>query len=361
MKKNTLALFGVLTTLSSFSLAEPIDAFSSTYYAETQEQVRLFLKSDIAGKSLLLPKFTVPAESILSLDVRMMSTAIEDQKIAPERVNQEYSENEDGSNSKRSKGGWICGIRVVDILDEELRESEMLERDDYCLSQTMLKRLKTMEGNSEPVKEAVTLQQTQQDDRLLKSIATSLDVLDADAKWRIQNILVEASASNKRMMSPLKNCGNGCLKVTSEYGMRRHPVLRKTRLHKGIDLRAATGTPVVAVFDGKVLANRSEVNRRTKKLTGYGLYTIVVYPQVGMQSLYAHLSKHSLRNGTAVTQGQTVAISGSTGIGTGAHLHFETHTLSRGASVVKNPRLFMSHLFAQVASFFRFFDLTKST
>lgn len=359
MKKTSLALAALIATFAGAALADNVDAYSATYYAETQDQVRLFLKTEINGKSLLVPKFTVPSESILSLDIREMSEAINYQKISPERVNQEYSENESGAGARMSRGGWICGIRVIDILDEDLRESEMLERDDYCLSQTMIKNLKVMDGNSEPVKEAVKLQNEQQDDRLLKSVSNTLNRIDADAQWRIDNMPHEIADIGGRMISPIKNCGNGCLKANSEFGMRRHPVLRRTRLHKGIDLKAATGTQVVAVYDGKVLANRTESRRG--RLKGYGYYTIVVYPTKGMQTLYAHLSKQSLSNGTPVKQGQTVALSGATGIGTGPHLHFETHTVSRGVMSVKNPRLFMSHLFARVASFFKFFDLTKST
>lgn len=357
MRKTSLALSLLITSIAAAASAQNVDAYSATYYAETQGQVRLFLKSEINGKSILVPKLTVPAESILSLDLREMTTAINYQKISPERVNQEYSENESGTGARMSRGGWICGIRVTDVLDEELRESELLERDDYCLSQTMVKNLKIMEGNSEPVKEAVKLQNEHQDDRLLNAVSTTLNRMDADAQWRYENMPHDIADGGGRMISPIKNCGNGCLQASSEFGMRRHPVLRRTRMHKGIDLKATTGTPVVAVFDGKVLANRTEGRRN--RLKGYGYYTIVVYPTRGMQTLYAHLSKQSLANGTPVKQGQTVALSGATGIGTGPHLHFETHTLSRGVMSIKNPRLFMSHLFARVSSFFKFFDLTK--
>ncbi|HRO66583.1 MAG TPA: M23 family metallopeptidase, partial [Pseudobdellovibrionaceae bacterium] len=135
--------------------------------------------------------------------------------------------------------------------------------------------------------------------------------------------------------SPPKDCTKGCLVVTSGFGPRKSPVKGASKNHKGLDLRARKGSTVVAALPGKILANKSQ--RKGKKLVGYGHYVIVSHPDSGLQTKYAHLSSFKGKEGQRVTQGQVIALSGNTGIGTDAHLHFET---IKGARAV-NPKPFL--------------------
>lgn len=106
-------------------------------------------------------------------------------------------------------------------------------------------------------------------------------------------------------------------KVTSSFSLRRkHPVLGFTRAHKGVDFRAATGTPIPAAGAGRVVARG--FNR------GHGNY-VKIRHNGSYETLYAHMSKFvkNVKVGTNVRQGQTIGYVGSTGMSTGPHLHYE--------------------------------------
>jgi murein DD-endopeptidase MepM/ murein hydrolase activator NlpD len=102
--------------------------------------------------------------------------------------------------------------------------------------------------------------------------------------------------------------------LTSDYGMRTHPVLGGRRNHKGIDLAAASGTPVYASADGVV--------GKAEWFSSYGNY-IQIEHGGEMQTRYAHLSGYAVAAGEQVRKGQLIGYVGSTGRSTGPHLHYE--------------------------------------
>ena len=105
-------------------------------------------------------------------------------------------------------------------------------------------------------------------------------------------------------------------RITSLFGMRRHPVLGFTRAHQGIDFGAGTGTPIVAAGDGVILEAR--------RWGGYGNWLRIRH-NGGWDTGYGHISRYAkgVRPGMRVRQGQVVAYVGSTGLATGPHLHYE--------------------------------------
>ncbi|MGC5198082.1 M23 family metallopeptidase [Aphanothece microscopica] len=115
-------------------------------------------------------------------------------------------------------------------------------------------------------------------------------------------------------------------RLTSGFGMRRHPVLGYSRRHEGLDFAAPTGTPVYAASDGVVAAARFE--------RGYGR-TIRLRHGGGIETVYAHLSRFArgLKPGDRVRQGAVIGHVGSTGMSTGPHLHYEV----RVAGAARNP------------------------
>lgn len=106
----------------------------------------------------------------------------------------------------------------------------------------------------------------------------------------------------------------GNSRITSPYGNRYHPILKRNKFHSGIDIAAATGSPIVAANDGTVIF--SGWNR------GYGNLVYVDHGG-GIVTVYAHNSKLLVSKGDKVKRGQTIAKAGSTGMSTGPHLHFE--------------------------------------
>ena len=111
-------------------------------------------------------------------------------------------------------------------------------------------------------------------------------------------------------------------RLTSGFGMRRHPLLRYSQMHAGVDFGAPTGTPIRAASSGTV-----EVAGR------HGAYGIAVKLQHNgnFETLYAHMSRlaKGLRPGARVNQGQIIGYVGATGRATGPHLHYEVRVNDR--------------------------------
>jgi murein DD-endopeptidase MepM/ murein hydrolase activator NlpD len=106
------------------------------------------------------------------------------------------------------------------------------------------------------------------------------------------------------------------VRVTSGFGMRKHPILGYSKMHKGVDFAAATGTPILASGSGTV--------EFAGKKGGYGNF-IKIRHNGQYQTSYAHLSRFAkgISKGDKVKQGQVIGYVGSTGRATGPHLHYE--------------------------------------
>lgn len=103
-------------------------------------------------------------------------------------------------------------------------------------------------------------------------------------------------------------------KISSGFGMREHPKYGGRKLHTGVDITMPRGTPLHATADGVVsFAARSG---------GSGNIVVIEHGH-GLSTVYAHNSKNSVKAGQTVKRGDIIAYSGSTGISTGPHLHYE--------------------------------------
>lgn len=102
--------------------------------------------------------------------------------------------------------------------------------------------------------------------------------------------------------------------IGSGFGPRFHPVLHYTRMHTGADMRAGSGTPILACRGGTVVIAGGQ--------GGYG-NTVVIDHGGGMATLYAHQSQIATSVGATVGAGDVIGYVGSTGMSTGPHLHFE--------------------------------------
>jgi murein DD-endopeptidase MepM/ murein hydrolase activator NlpD len=105
-------------------------------------------------------------------------------------------------------------------------------------------------------------------------------------------------------------------RLSSGFGMRRHPILGYSKMHQGIDFAAPTGTPVLAAGDGVI--------EKREVFGGYGNYIRIRHGS-GYATAYAHLSRFAkdIQVGKRVRQNQVIGYVGSTGRSTGPHLHYE--------------------------------------
>ena len=105
-------------------------------------------------------------------------------------------------------------------------------------------------------------------------------------------------------------------KFRSGFGMRRHPILKYSKMHTGTDWSAPRGTPIIAAGNGVV--------EKAGWAGGYGRQTIIRHAN-GYVSSYSHQNSiaKGVKSGARVRQGQVIGAVGSTGLSTGPHLHYE--------------------------------------
>ena len=119
------------------------------------------------------------------------------------------------------------------------------------------------------------------------------------------------SSQKALMKTPI----NGA-RLSSPFGMRKHPIDGFNKMHRGTDFAAPTGTPIMASGNGVI---------KKAGWCGGGGNCVVIKHNSTYQTVYAHMSKFAsgIRSGVRVKQGQTIGFVGSTGKSTGPHLHYE--------------------------------------
>lgn len=107
----------------------------------------------------------------------------------------------------------------------------------------------------------------------------------------------------------------GQYEITSSFGKRTDPFSKELKHHFGIDLKAPSGTPVLATADGKVVSVENQPN-------GYGKFVIIEHDD-NYQTKYAQLSEFKVTIGSEVKKGNVIGLVGSSGRSTAPHLHYE--------------------------------------
>jgi len=118
--------------------------------------------------------------------------------------------------------------------------------------------------------------------------------------------------------------------IIGGFGMRMDPFSGEGAFHKGVDIRAITGTPVRSTADGIVIHAGWD-------MSGYGRLVVVDHGG-GIQTWYAHLSRINVSVGQEMHRGDVLGLVGSTGRVTAPHLHYEVHV----DGVVRNPYFYLS-------------------
>lgn len=120
-------------------------------------------------------------------------------------------------------------------------------------------------------------------------------------------------------------------RISSNYGMRKHPLLKFTRNHKGIDLAADLDAPIRAIAAGTIVF--------ADPYAGYG-NLVTIQHKNGITTHYGHCQKIKVKTGQKVTAGTIIGTIGSTGMSSGPHLHFEI----RMNGVPQNPTRYIPDL-----------------
>ena len=102
-------------------------------------------------------------------------------------------------------------------------------------------------------------------------------------------------------------------RISDDYGYRTHPILGTQQFHNGVDMAAPNGSPILAAYDGEVIAASYSASM--------GNYIMIDHGD-GLITIYMHASSLSVSSGTMVARGEQIGCVGSTGRSTGPHLHF---------------------------------------
>jgi murein DD-endopeptidase MepM/ murein hydrolase activator NlpD len=148
-----------------------------------------------------------------------------------------------------------------------------------------------------------------------------LKALSSTSHWSVQ-LPQSVAKSSLNTPAPLAWPVNGV--ITAAFGWRIHPISGRRKMHKGIDIGAPTGAPIMAAADGYVSYAQWDDG-------GYGNLVEVTHND-SSRTLYAHTNRILVRKGQQVRQGQLIAEVGSTGMSTGPHLHFEVLTGKRATN-----------------------------
>lgn len=150
-----------------------------------------------------------------------------------------------------------------------------------------------------------------QEELMLEIAAKEKDLKEAKHDEYLAKLALQGDnpPSNATWVTPVSG-----YRLTSAFGMRKHPVLGVVRMHNGIDMACAAGTPIYATRAGTV-------TRTAYQASGAGNYVSINHLD-GFSSIYMHMTHYVVSQGQNVSQGQLIGYVGNTGISTGDHLHF---------------------------------------
>ncbi|MCX7841703.1 MAG: peptidoglycan DD-metalloendopeptidase family protein [Clostridia bacterium] len=227
----------------------------------------------------------------------------------------------------RSLSEFFERIELVTLIskkDKEIVELMKAAKQDIEYKKAEKEKLQAQVQNKASQKQKVlaTLQVSRADlDKEIKRINTKLNQLEAQED-ELEKQSAELESQIKALQAKNTKYAGGTMKwpvpssgsISSYFGNRLHPILKKYRMHTGIDINAASGASIIAANKGTVMLSGWQ--------SGYG-YTVIVDHGGGISTLYAHCSRLVAAVGQNVEAGEVIAKVGSTGLSTGSHLHFE--------------------------------------
>lgn len=267
-------------------------------------------------------------------------------ELALEQAIAEYNQMNELVKTRLQVMYMNSGTTMLDTLLESKSPVEFYERMHYMsvISENDSKLIQQLEVARQDVELKKQLQQQAKElleqkasekEKKIQSIRSSRSQVEseisksaqeiANLEKEIDKMIEESKKLNDKIksLSTKKKYTGGTMTwpcpssytITSSYGMRIHPILRKYKLHTGIDISAQKGASIVAANNGTVIMAHYDKS-------GYGNMVVIDHGG-GITTLYAHASKILVSVGQEVKAGETIAKVGSTGLSTGNHLHFE--------------------------------------
>jgi murein DD-endopeptidase MepM/ murein hydrolase activator NlpD len=237
--------------------------------------------------------------------------------------------------------GFLANAQLIAIIaesDKEMLNQLIAAKDEAYLKRVAAEKycsemqafvdqknaeIEALKNNIEQTQEQI--QETKEELEKAKADETALEKESNEIATAIKSLQSSGGYYGGTMVWPTP--GYFSINPANSFGMRLHPIYHYWKMHSGVDINAPFDSKIVAVAEGKVIvASRiSGYNSETGNNyggSGYGNYIIIDHGG-GVSSVYAHCKLLKVNVGDEVKAGQWIAVTGSTGLSTGAHLHFE--------------------------------------
>ena len=201
-----------------------------------------------------------------------------------------------------------AGKKELEAVREQLTADEALLAQKRLQYDTILFEL---EKKSEEFAMLVEESELLQEELMQEIAAKEVELKEAKHDEYLRRLALKGDnpPSNATWLTPVSG-----YRLTSAFGMRKHPVLKVTRMHNGVDMACSAGTPIYATRAGTVTT-------ASYQASGAGNYVSINHLD-GFSSVYMHMTHYVVSKGQSVSQGQLIGYVGNTGISTGDHLHF---------------------------------------
>jgi murein DD-endopeptidase MepM/ murein hydrolase activator NlpD len=209
---------------------------------------------------------------------------------------------------------YIQELKVqADALVAETQTARDVSASKKAEVEQLLKEAEDLKAYLESQRETYLAQQAQAEAEAA-ALKAELDVL-----WK-KKLAEEATNGTGSLVKGFLSPPTAVPYITSNYGMRLHPIYKIWRLHAGTDFRAYCGTPIKAAANGTVQWSKYRGGLGNQVMLDHGVVSGKV-----LYTSYNHLATFAVSGGQAVTRGQVLGYQGNTGTSTACHLHFEVY------------------------------------